>query len=942
MALTIDQLNIQIVAESRQATAALDAYISRFEKMQSTMTRFGKTSGTATRAITDVSKSAKNGAKGVDTYSKSVKNGAVSTQSLTDKLTRSISKWTVLIGAVKRVASVMSGWYKESNSYIETLNFFEVAMGESTTAAKEFAETVQSTMGIDAKEWMNYQATFQNLAKGFGVASDSATKMSQNLTQLAYDMSSIRDVDVEVAFDKLSSAMAGQVKGLRELGIDTTVATLQEYARAKGIEKTVRSMTQAEKAMLRYNYIMEQSRDLGYWNDMAKTIATPANALRILTAQFTQLKRALGNIISVLVTQFIPYIQIMVEALTDAANAIAKFFGFELPKVNDIDYGMGEFSDELEEGEESAKEIKKQLMGFDELNIIGDPASGGAESGSSAMDMELLEYDFLKNLDTSKADAIKQQFKDIGSAVADTAKAIEKYFGFDKVWDGISKGIKKIDFKEIEDSAKSIFSGLEPIAKSAVKGVSKVYKSLAKSVGRIFEGILPLWGKELEIAFAGVDGFLGAEGENIGKWINEVASNISWGMLDFSSGIKNIFDSLTGKLDENKERVGGSIEQLLWSVSETVMAIGSVVSGLFEVIGLEFSIFTTQEKPLIDEFLNGVIETVTLFSDSVTGIVGGIFSSVREWWETDGKGVWDGIVDVFFDLTAIIMEFWDDTIKPVFDYLATTLTNLWNDHLEPLWNNILGFITSVWDFLKAMWDGILKPIVDFVVKFIGPPIIAVVENIIDVVETIIGVIVDVVSGIFKALGGLLDFITGIFTGNWEKAWNGIKNFFGGIWNAIWGAVKGVINLIIDGLNSLWRGLYSVLAGIINGVGGLIEAIGEIFGADWGWEIPSQPPLIPKLAEGGIVDAGQMFIAREAGPELVGSIGRKTAVANNDQIVSGIEAGVYRAMMAANAGGGRGTQTIRIINEIDGDVVGEKVIQYHNGKVMQTGVSPLLV
>ena len=86
----------------------------------------------------------------------------------------------------------------------------------------------------------------------------------------------------------------------------------------------------------------------------------------------------------------------------------------------------------------------------------------------------------------------------------------------------------------------------------------------------------------------------------------------------------------------------------------------------------------------------------------------------------------------------------------------------------------------------------------------------------------------------------------------------------------------------------------------------------------------------------------MFIAREAGPELVGSIGRKTAVANNDQIVSGIESGVYRAIIAANSTNKGGAQTIRIINEIDGDVVGEKVIQYHNGKVIQTGVSPLLV
>ena len=107
------------------------------------------------------------------------------------------------------------------------------------------------------------------------------------------------------------------------------------------------------------------------------------------------------------------------------------------------------------------------------------------------------------------------------------------------------------------------------------------------------------------------------------------------------------------------------------------------------------------------------------------------------------------------------------------------------------------------------------------------------------------------------------------------------------------------------------------------------------------------PGFPKLnwyayAQGGFPEMGEMFIARESGPELVGSIGRKSAVANNSQIISGIENGVYRAMVAANATKQGGTQTIRIINEIDGDIVGEKVIQYHNGKVLQTGMSPLMV
>jgi hypothetical protein len=162
---------------------------------------------------------------------------------------------------------------------------------------------------------------------------------------------------------------------------------------------------------------------------------------------------------------------------------------------------------------------------------------------------------------------------------------------------------------------------------------------------------------------------------------------------------------------------------------------------------------------------------------------------------------------------------------------------------------------------------------------------------------------------------------------WDNVWAGLKNGFKTVLNGlIWYA-----NKMIDGWNFMLTPVRAIIVGIAKAFGGSIT-LGDV-----------KIPHIPQLAGGGVVDEGQMFIAREAGPELVGSIGRKTAVANNDQIIAGIESGVYRAMVAANSNGNSGsTQTIRIINEIDGDIVGEKVIKYHNNRVMQTGASPLLV
>ena len=224
---------------------------------------------------------------------------------------------------------------------------------------------------------------------------------------------------------------------------------------------------------------------------------------------------------------------------------------------------------------------------------------------------------------------------------------------------------------------------------------------------------------------------------------------------------------------------------------------------------------------------------------------------------------------------------------------------------------------------KAAYTYIISPIVDFVVNIAKKVYDAAIKPIINFLAELGKKAYEkIISPLFDGIVWLRDKAVGLFKKVGTTVVNFVSDLFKSVINGVLKAVEGVINGFIKMLN------------------GAIKIINEIPGVN----ITKVELLsIPRLAEGGIVNEGQMFIAREAGPELVGSIGRKTAVANNDQIISGIESGVYRAMVAANANSNGGsTQTIRIINEIDGDIVGEKVIKYHNGRVMQTGVSPLLV
>ena len=184
--------------------------------------------------------------------------------------TRSLASLTVLGYSFGQLANTMSGWVKESNDYVENLNLFTVSMGKYAESAKAYAETVQEALGIDPSEWMRNQGIFMNMVSGFGVVEEKAALMSQNLTQLGYDLSSLYNIDISEAMQKLQSGIAGEIEPLRRLGVTLDETTLQQIAYNNGINLSVQEMTQAQKSQLRYIAIMQQSGNA--MGDMARTV----------------------------------------------------------------------------------------------------------------------------------------------------------------------------------------------------------------------------------------------------------------------------------------------------------------------------------------------------------------------------------------------------------------------------------------------------------------------------------------------------------------------------------------------------------------------------------------------------------------------------------------------------------------------------------------------
>lgn len=324
--------------------------------------------------------------------------------------------------AISQVANKMASWINKANSYIEDVNLFTASMGEYATQARHYAERVGELMGIDPGKWMRNQGIFQTLATGFGISADRAYIMSKNLTQLGYDLSSFFNIAVEGeggAMQKLQAGLSGELEPLRRLGFDLSEARLKAIALALGIDQTYNSMTQAQKAQLRYMAIMNQVTTAQ--GDMARTLETPANQLRVLKAQAEQAARAFGNTLIPALNAVLPVAIALATALRIIGSAIASLFGFVMPSV---DYSgiegatsaVDDLDNSLQGAGGSAKKLKGLLAGWDELNIIqseggGGGGGGGAQAFADMWNFDLPEYDFLGNLIKTRADDLIRQWK---------------------------------------------------------------------------------------------------------------------------------------------------------------------------------------------------------------------------------------------------------------------------------------------------------------------------------------------------------------------------------------------------------------------------------------------------------------------------------------------------------------------------------------------------
>lgn len=812
------------------------------------------------------------------------------------RATTSTNAWNsalkaISFAAIYRAAAKLLGIaIAKSSQYTEDLNLFTVSMGKYAEEAYNYAQKVSDVMGIDPAEWMRNQGVFNTIITGFGVAGDKAAFMSKNLTQLGYDLASFYNIDFESAMQKVQSGISGELEPLRRLGYDLSVARLEQERLNLGIDKSVSSMTQAEKSQLRYYAMMTQVTQVQ--GDMARTLENPANMLRVLRAELEQAARAVGNIFIPILTKVLPIAIAVASALQEIIAAIAALFGVTVksPKWGDAigsaSAGSGAIADNMDSAAGSAKELKRYLAGFDELNVLPDQNQGGSGSGAGVgggdLGLDLPGYDFLKNAVTTQIDEWKKKLEPLVSFVKDNLKEILGLIA--------TIGIALLAWKLSNDFLNGIMA-LKTLGKNGLFIPLTIAAGViltAASFSIEFRAIKDAIEDKLnsfnfgEIILSGLGGTVGAgvigkgigqlifkafKGSAVAKAITAGGGTISTGLIGAAIGgivagipmfVTGVYDAIMNGLNTLNgllipagstlaaTGIGAIIGTAIGSVGGPVgAAIGALV-GL--VIGAltDLGILIYQKWDEICAFFAPVAEW---FNVNVVQPISGFFS-----------GLWTGIVKTFSPAVTWFSDLWksvSQTFEDVFYNIGVLVSGTW-ETIKIVWGIVSGWfdtnvIQPVASFFSGLWDGISS----WAIKSWNK-----------------------ISTVFSGIAAWFDAnvirpIVGFFT----DLWTDITVIFG----KVVGFFKGVINGVLSGLNSAISYAFGGINSILRSIRGFSIAGFTPFSGLREISVPQ----IPMLADGGFVDQGQLFIAREAGAEMVGSIGRRTAVANNDQIVEGI-------------------------------------------------------
>lgn len=780
-----------------------------------------------------------------------VQNGVSAIRQSFNGLDSVVKKIGVLIGGVFAIGE-LTQFGKEclelGSDLSEVQNVVDVTFTTMSEKVNEFAKNAITSAGLSETMAKQYTGTFGAMAKAFGFSEEQAYNMSTQLTQLTGDVASFYNLDQEEAFIKLKSVFTGETETLKDLGVVMTQSALDQFALANGYGKTTSAMTEQEKVTLRLAFVQKQLSAAS--GDFIRTSDSWANQVRVMQLQLQSLKATVGQGLINLFTPVLRVINILLGKLATLANAFKSFTELITGKKSSGQTGTSgaglvgtdAIADTADQYGDAANNAEKLADATNDTADATKKATKAAKGYLSPLD-EINNYSTDKSTDSSSkvpgaTGGLADQMKDAVQNV-DYGKLAEG----ETVLDKMSKPLKKIidRFKQLAKLiAKGFWDGLgdyEPI----LDGIKKDLDSIWKSLKDIFT--------DSEVAKAAnnfFDSFAYAIGQVAGSFARiglTIAQNIIGGIEKFlkqnTQRIKNYLIDMFN-IGSEIAQIGGNLAVAFADVfsvfgGETAQQITADLIGIFAEIGMILTetaaklgrdILNMIAQPFIDnkdilksaiEGSLGVIETVT---SGVLTVVQNLSDAISRLYDEHVKPFFDSIANGLSSIFETLITGYNTYVLPVLQGLAEQFKGLLEGPLGDAILKIETFLGKLIDSLKLLWESVLVPLINWIIANLLP----VVAKIIDVVGTVaikvIKSLIKIIGDVADTLSGIIDFLVGVFTGDWELAWQGIKEIADGAWSFIKDVVSGAWEII----KTVTKGALSIIKSIISTAWNAIKAL----------------------------------------------------------------------------------------------------------------------
>ena len=780
-----------------------------------------------------------------------VQNGVSAIRQSFNGLGSVVKKIGVLIGgafAVGKLAQFGKECIELGSDLAEVQNVVDVTFTTMSDKVNEFAKNAMTSAGLSETMAKQYVGTFGAMSKAFGFTESQAYDMSTQLTQLTGDVASFYNLDQGEAFTKLKSVFTGETESLKDLGVVMTQTALDQYALANGYGKTTSAMTEQEKVALRLAFVQKQLSAAS--GDFIRTSDSWANQVRVMQLQLQSLKATVGQGLINIFTPVLKVINTLLGKLATLANAFKSFTELITGKKSSGQTGAsgaglagtdaiadtadqyGEAADNAEKladatndtadaTKKATKAAKGYLSPLDEINNYSTDKSTDSSSktpsgttGGLADQMK----DAVQNVDYGKLaegetvlDKMSKPLKKIIDRFKQLAKLIAKGF-----WDGLGDyepifdGIKK-DLDSIWKSLKDIFTDPE-----VTKAANNFLDSYAYAIGQVAGSFARIGLTIAQNIIGGIEKFLKQNTQriknylidmfNIGAEISQIAGNLAVAFADVFS----VFGGETAQ--QITANLIGIFAEIGMVLTETAAKLGR---DILNMIAQPFIDNKDILKSAIEGSL-GVIETVT---SGVLTVVQNLSDAISMLYDEHVKPFFDSIANGLSSIFGTLLTGYNTYVLPVFQGLAEQIKGLLEGPLGDAILKIETFLGKLIDSLKLLWESVLVPLANWIIANLLPVVAEVINVVGTVAIEVIKSLIKIIGDVADTLSGIIDFLVGVFTGDWELAWQGIKEIANGIWNLI----KDIITGTWDAIQTVTKGALSIIKNIINVTWNAIKA-----------------------------------------------------------------------------------------------------------------------